>query len=154
MALQAKDYPEGAPVYSYVADDGVNVHIDSDKLRQWCAEHRFELEVLHTPVDGNVARNYLTENVVDLGHLVRVLAMTRLDPIIYGKWGTLTKGRPDAILIDGHHRYCAAAIRYEAFIPSYVLERAQWEPFQIEGLPNVTQDQLRAQPTAKSTHRR
>jgi hypothetical protein len=125
----------------------VNIHVDSEKLRQWCAAHRSELECLLTPVNPKIASSFLEDNVIDLDHAKEVLKMPALDPIIYGLSGTFTNGNPDAILIDGHHRYFLAWVTKHEFIPSYLLKPEQWEPFKIDGLPSLTEEQLRAMPT-------
>jgi len=146
--LQAKDYPAGSAIYSYVAPDGTNTHVDSEKLRVWCAEHSSDLEVLNTPVTAKIAMSFLDGAVIDFRHVERVLALPHLDPIIYGDVGTVgANGGPDVILIDGHHRYFAAFLCKVPFIPAYVLKPAQWHPFRIEGLPDLTEGQLRAMPT-------
>jgi len=145
--LQAKDYPTGSAIYSFVdAETGENTHVDSEKLRQWCAANKASLEILLTPVDPQVALGFLEGNVIDLAHVARVQKMPKLDPIIYGKVGTLTNGHPDVLLIDGHHRFFLAYAEGEPFIPAYILEPAQWQEFKIEGLPNMTEEQLRAKP--------
>jgi len=146
--LQAKDYPPGSAIYSFVdAVTGENTHVDSEKLRQWCAANRATLEILNTPVDPNIAVSFLDENIIDLVHAGRVSKMKHLDPIIYGKVGTVTHGNPDVLLIDGHHRFFVAYIQGSPLIPAYILEPEQWHQFKIEGLPAVTEEQLRAMPT-------
>lgn len=146
--LDAKDYKPGCAIYSFVAEDGTNTHVDSELLRQWCAANKDKLEIMLTPVGGKIAQSFLTDGVIDIKHVERVLQMPHLDPIIYGKTGTFTEaGAPDVLLIDGHHRFFAAWLSRCELLPSYILEPAQWQQFQIEGLPDLTEEQLRAMPT-------
>lgn len=153
--LDAKDYPDGSAVYSFVDKDGTNTHIDSEKLRVWCREHRRELEIHLTPVEAHIASSFLTENVIDLPHVFEVAQMPKLDPLIYGHDGTYhTNGGPNVYLIDGHHRYFLAWTMKIPFIPAYLLKPGQWQQFQIIGLPDQTREQLIAAPTKHEYLRR
>jgi hypothetical protein len=150
MPLNGKDYPIGAPIYTFVAEDGSNTHVDSEKLREWCAANRETLEWFYTPVKPEIAKSFERDNVIDVVHAIRVASMDKLDPIIYGKTGTLgANGGPDVILIDGHHRYYVAWKLGSDMIPGYVLEPEQWREFEIIGLPSLTEEQLRRAPTSK-----
>lgn len=151
MKLQAKDYPPGSFIYSFVEKDtGKNTHVDSELLRKWCAEHKEELrakeQIQLTPVTARIAVSFLEGNVIDLGHAAAVGKMETLDPIIYGKTGTITNDAPDVLLIDGHHRYFLAWATKTRFIPAYLLEPDQWRQFEIHGMPDLTEDMLRALP--------
>jgi len=148
MPLDARDYPPGTPIYTYIDPaTGVNTHVDSDKLRQWCADNTAKLEVVLTPVDPNIACTFLDDNVIDLAHLARVKSMKRLDPIIYCVTEIGANGYPNVLLVDGHHRFFLAYLDRRQLIESYILTREQWVPFQIIGLPDLTENQLRAMPT-------
>jgi hypothetical protein len=149
VALDGRNYPPGTPVFTFVAPDGANTHVDAEKLREWCTAHRAELEVVDTPVNFKLGLSFLIENVIDLAHAERVMRMEKLDPIIYGVTGTGKNGRPDVILIDGHHRYFCAAVMGCKWIPSFVLAPFAWREFEIIGLPSVSEDQLRRMPTTK-----
>lgn len=146
--LNADDYPAGSAIYSYVDPEGNNIHVDSEKLRQWCAKHKKDMVVLETPVREAIAESFLADNVIDLAHVERVFEMPSLDPIIYGHDGTYNEnGFPNVILIDGHHRYFGAYLAKCEFIPAYVLAPEQWHPFRIAGLPDLTEEQLKSMPT-------
>lgn len=144
MPLDAKDYPPGTHIYSFVGHDGVNINIDAEKLRLWCAEHRPEVRL--TPVRASIAVDFLDGNVVDLEHVKEVMLLPTLDPIIYGQTGIGDNGLPDVILIDGHHRYFIAWLTREQFIPAYLVPEKIWREFEIIGLPQITEEELRAMP--------
>ena len=153
--LSAKDYKPGDAIYTYVDPEGNNIHIDSEKLRQWCADNASSLEVVATPLNESIALSFLDNNVVDFHHLIEVRGMDKWDPIIYCADGTYSKvnGGPNVILADGHHRYFCAWTMGAEWVPAYVLEPAQWHPFQIDGLPQVTEEELRRAPT-KAAYKR
>jgi len=152
MNLNAKDYPPGSSCFSFVAEDGTNIHVDSERLRKWCAENRERLKVVPTPIDKRIAKSFLHDNVVDAQHVERVLAMEALDPIIYGMTRTEAPGEaPDVLLIDGHHRYVAGAVVGATTIAAYLLEPEQWEPFRIGGLPTLSKEQLMLAPIKPRT---
>jgi hypothetical protein len=146
--LDAKQFKVGDPIYTFVDDDGTNVHIASEQLRIWCIarDAAGELERFWTPTDLKLANKMLKDNTVLMN---RVLALTprHLEtPIIYAKTNTHTKGRPDVLLVDGHHRFVRACVEGRPFILAWVVERASWEEFQIDGLPSISQNLLRAMP--------
>lgn len=153
MPRHARDYPPGSPVYTYVDANGKNVHIDSKALHDWCQQAG--LECVLTPIDCDMAMRFLLDNVVSVERVMALATRQDLTPIIYCMDGQYNnEGRPNVMLVDGHHRYVMMAVRtHQAhempLIPAYVLEPAQWEPFVIEGLPNMSQDMLRAAPLGK-----
>lgn len=144
--LDGSKYKSGDPIYTFVADDGTNTHIDSKLLREWCLSNKSSLEVFATPVDPKLALRFQDENIISPVRVFELWHRRDLDPVIYCKSGTFTDGRPDVMLVDGHHRYTLAAAKAWPVIPAYILELNQWKPFQIDGLPDLTVDFLRAMP--------
>lgn len=144
--LDGKNYKPGDPIYTFVAKDGTNVHVDAEKLRVWCAEHRAELQVLSTPVESEHALKFLSDNALNIDNLMKVSKMASFDPLIYGHDGTYNEGAPNVLLIDGHHRYFVAFARGWKWIDAYVLSPEQWHPFRIAGLDDFTEELLRAIP--------
>lgn len=137
-------------IYTFVDDNGTNVHIASGKLLQWCLANN--PEVFNTPVEDGIAAGFIRDNSVDLA---RALALTRKQletPITYCKSGTFTNGGPDVMLADGHHRYLRAALDGKKEIAAWVLEKEQWEPFKIDGLFDLTQEQLRNEPVIRPVY--
>ena len=145
MILKASDYPLGYPVYSYVTDDGENVHIDSPRLREWVLLQ--DIEVVLVPVEEKIAKLFVEQNAVSLPHIITLIKKrTFKEPIIFGKWEEGPVEKICSMLIDGHHRYVLHAIGKAPWIKAHILERSQWEPFQIEGFDDLTQDQLKQLP--------
>jgi hypothetical protein len=149
MALPARDYADGDPVYTFVAEDGTNTHIDSARLRIWCEAGALSgmLKPCWVPVEPWIAKKFFADNTVSMTRVLELArGRTRLTPIIYAKDGGVTNGRPDVMLVDGHHRYCLWAMLGAPACQAYVLAQAQWEPFKIAGLPSITADDLRSMP--------
>ena len=143
--LKASDYKIGDAIYTFVADNGENFNIDSERLRQWCLSNKPEIFLV--PLRRSLAREMVrnrtvsTERVKQLGlHYVATRKIP--EPIIFCK----TNSRPDVILVDGHHRYVLAVVAKMPLIEAFALERHQWEPFRIHGLPAIDQDQLKDLP--------
>lgn len=152
MPLHARNYRPGSPVYTYIANDGQNVHIDSQRLHHACAGLRAKgmLEVVLVPVYRHVAQGYLRDNVVSKARLAALWSRTDLTPVIFGLWDATPEC--EAIHIDGHHRYVLQAIKaWQAgdkspFIEAHVLPHTMWGEYVIEGLMDLTKDQLKAAP--------
>jgi hypothetical protein len=143
------------PIYSFVASDGTNTHIASARLRVWCLEQT-TLERVYVPVEQQLAAQFISENIVSgtrVGQLVRTLPSRVEDwePLIFAKDGQTTRGRPDVMLVDGHHRYVLAALASVAPL-AWVLEPEQWRPFQIADYITLTQEELREMPILAKEH--
>jgi hypothetical protein len=155
MPLSASDYPNGAPVYTYVCDDGTNIHIDATKLRAWCIA--MKPPIYAVPVDHAEGQRYLRDNICSFDRCME-LALSprhaRLDPIIFGHRGTSNpeNGSPNVMLIDGHHRYALASILRLPIISAHLIMPEIWQTFQVIGLPDLTQDQLRNIPLTQRSY--
>jgi hypothetical protein len=140
-------------IYTFVDDQGVNTHIDSQALRKWCLEQAIinKLEVFMCPIDYEVAKRFLIDNIIDPKRVAHLMIRRNLDPIIYCKDGTFSpkNGGPNVMLVDGHHRYYLQYKCGATHIPGFCLEVEQWKPFQLYGLPTVTAEQLKAAPVTK-----
>ena len=151
--LKASDFKVGDAVYGFVDEStGENVHVASGQLREWCLKHQSELEVYTIPVLQEWAHQFINDNSVLMVRVMELVKNKSTEPIIHAKWGTFTNGAPDVILVDGHHRYVAAAIRGDLLIESYLIERPIWEQFRIEGFAKLTQEQMKAIPVAKRNY--
>lgn len=138
--------PPTDQVYTWVADDGTNWHIHAERLRLWC-KAKPSLKVHLAPVDHQLARSFISDNIASMERVVELaLRDDKLDPIIFCKRGTFTNGRPDVMLVDGHHRYVLASVMRSAVIPCYMIGTKQWEPFRIVNIPDYTRDELNAIP--------
>lgn len=156
--IDGRTLPLFEPIYTFVAKDGTNTNVASNRLRLWCAAHKHDLEVVGTPVNLEQAKNYIRihsaspKRVWEL--IDRAANGQTFDPIIYGHDGSFAddNGGPNVILIDGHHRYVLYAALNIRIIPSYILTPTQWEQFIITNLPDITAEQLEAIPLYPRTY--
>lgn len=135
-------------IYTFVADDGENIHIDSEGLRLWTKLAK--PEVFWIPLRYELAWDFIRDNVVDPFRIQELANRKELDPIIMVKDGTIgSNGHPNAMLVDGHHRYFIACMCRLEVIPGHMLEVEQWKPFQLHGIPKMTKEQLVRTPVTK-----
>jgi hypothetical protein len=140
-----------ANIYSFVADNGENIHIDSERLRLWCIANK--PEVFWIPLKYDLLEEFIRDNVVDPNRVIELGKRKDLEPIIMVKDGTTgSNGHPNALLVDGHHRYALACLRRQTIIEGHFLEEAQWRPFQIHWMRDLTAEELRARPITKRNY--
>lgn len=138
-------------IYSFVGDDGENIHIDSEALRQWCL--LIKPEIYSIPLKYELVIEFRRDNVISQERVAELSKRKNLDPIIMVKDGTTgSNGTPNALLVDGHHRYVLACLRKQFIIEGHFLEVAQWKPFQLHDIPDMTKEQLRAAPITKRNY--
>jgi hypothetical protein len=138
-------------IYSFVADDGTNVHIDSELLRLWCILNK--PEIFWLPLRYELLDQFKNDNVISEERVIELSKRNNLDPIIMVKDGTIgNNGGPNVMLVDGHHRYVLACLRKQAHIAGHLLEVEQWRPFQIHWLRDITAEELRARPVTKRNY--
>jgi hypothetical protein len=138
-------------IYSFVDKDGVNTHINAEGLRQWCIETK--QEIWNIPLREKVAKMMMENNIVAPERIVELSKRKSLDPIIMCKDGTFDdNGAPNVMIVDGHHRFVLACLAKLKSIPGHVLELEQWKPFQIHGLPDLTQEELIKAPITKRNY--
>jgi hypothetical protein len=147
-----KDLKDMHQIYTFIDREGVNTHIDSVGLREWCLANK--PETFWVPIDPKLARSFLRNNTISTERVLQLLEKPSLDPIILVKDGTnsLKNGGPNVMLVDGHHRYYFANACRMTMIPGHVLEVEQWRPFIVEGVPPLTQEQLRNMPIMKRNY--
>jgi hypothetical protein len=152
MPVRFEDLDDHSPMYSFVGDDGENVHIASGLLYQWVQRNRNNLETVNIPIDPIRATHYIRDNVVSRKRCREMLEFIRSDkthtfqPMIYGESGSYTHNLPDLYHIDGHHRYVVYAFLQRPFGESYMLEQHQWSEYQITGVPDLTKQELNRMP--------
>lgn len=149
--LSASDLKPFETLYTFVANDGTNTHIAAERLRQWCLAAP-NLEIFEVPVEKRIAEGFIKRNIVSYANCVRLVTHQHLNPLIYAKTGTFTEGRPDVMLVDGHHRYVYAAAAGRRTFPAFILEEAEWHPFRVAGALNLTQEELEAVPVLPRTY--
>jgi hypothetical protein len=144
------------PIFTFVADDGENYHIDTHALRDWCVaqEKLGKLEIFNIPLKYDLAATFIPENVIAPDRVFELAErpIESLDPIIMVKDGTETNNAPNVMLVDGHHRFFLACLRKWTYIPGHLLEVSQWKPFQLHNLPSITREQLRRSPLLKRNY--
>jgi prepilin-type processing-associated H-X9-DG protein len=138
-------------LYTFVDNDGNNIHVNAIALREWCIKNK--PEIFWIPMKYEVAVQMVHDNSVSQKRVKELSKRKDLDPIIMVKDGTFgDNGGPNVLLVDGHHRYFLAACRKQAVIEGHVLEEAQWRPFQLHDLPKVTKEELIATPITKRNY--
>jgi hypothetical protein len=135
-------------IYTFVGDDGVTTHIDSEALRLWCVANKPEIFLM--PMRPEVAEQMIPDNVVSIDRVRQLSLRKDLAPIIMVKDGTTgPNGHPNAMMVDGHHRYFLAFLRKQPYIEGHFLEEHQWKPFQIHWLRDMSAEELRRRPVTK-----
>lgn len=135
-------------VYTFTSDEGVTTHINAEGLRQWCIANK--PEIFWIPINRKVAQQFIPDNVISIDRVKELGRRKNLSPIIMVKDGTIgDNGYPNAMLVDGHHRYFLAYLRGQNVIEGYFLEESQWRPFQIHWLRDVSKEELRRRPVTK-----
>lgn len=134
-------------VFTHVLPDGSNVCIWAERLRQHCL--KVKPEVFWTPVTQVQAVKLIADNTVDKARVMDIAKRSHWDPIIYCKDGTFTNSLPDVFLVDGHHRYVAAAACKVGMIEAWVLEVEFWAPFKATGLSVITAERLKSLPITR-----
>lgn len=166
MARKASTLPHAYPIYTWVADTGENIHIDTQAIRNWCIKRQPKVQLVG--IDLVLAKSFIHQNVVNPQRCVQLAieceaGLRKLDPVIFclmqkpelDKRGIKYGGgqTPDALLVDGHHRYAMMAMLKQPTIPGHVLTVHQWARFRIiDDRPahmkplTVTKEELEAQP--------
>lgn len=138
-------------VFAHVEEDGTNIHICVDKLRDFLQKEDFEVKKM--PVEKGFVQEIIDTKAVSLPHIEKLLdsyakGLRKLEPIIVAVHGG-TAEVPDVLLVDGHHRYVMAAFCGASHIPAYLVPEIIWRRFQVEGLPTLTRQELIDSPVIK-----
>src|SRR5215467_16395102 len=123
---RVEDYGPFDPIYVFVGNDGEQVVIDTVALYKHVTAN--PPQVFSTDVRASVAEEIINDNAIQ-GKRYMEMVKDRVehgnqyrDPIIYVKTGSVTDGRPDVLLCDGHHRFVVACSFGDTMIDDYVLE--------------------------------
>ena len=105
--------------------DGKVRHFNTTALAEWalCTGQ----EVHEIEVEADKAEWISKNHGVEQAKLTAITATTLNDPILFACW-------PDGthLLIDGNHRYVAAAALGRKSLPAYFIEPKNWEGFLVE----------------------
>lgn len=151
--LQPRDMKLNEGVYTFVTKSGANINVASTRLYNWCENNQASLarQITMLPVDLSMAKSFLKDNIASLARVQELRSRPTLSPVILCR-STGSDEIPDAMLVDGHHRYVLYALLGRKFILSYLLEPQQWHPFIVEGLSDLTQAQLSAIPITQRSY--
>lgn len=149
------------PIYTHVAKDGTNTHIDVAALRNELLNNmEFDKYISLVPVDVSMAQSYLRDNVIDPVRVVQL--MRRHMGLPFEKWepmilcqdniSTAANGALDVFHADGHHRYVMHSIMRLPFARTYLVPYAGWQKYRVTGLPSLTQQELRDSPVLKRNY--
>jgi len=134
-------------LYSFVGDDNEQIHVATERLYAWVQKRKHRLEIFETPVIPTLALKFIRDNSVDKKRATEILKdFQNIQPVIFGKTGTQSNGRPDMYLIDGRHRYMCHVYLKLPLIKCYILELKQWHKFLVTGVPMITKEMLAAMP--------
>jgi hypothetical protein len=133
-------------IYTFVdGDTGENCNIASDELRRWC--QRAKPKVHAIAVRREWVQTFLTQNAINRSRLdalaQKYLHGAAIEPIIMCY---TDRSKDEGMLVDGRHRYVYSFVEGLRRIPAYMLDRAEWHPFRISGLPSMTQEELEKEP--------
>src|SRR5882762_7855434 len=100
-------------VYSYVSQNGTNIHIDAVRLRRWCLQAKPEISLL--AIDPSYVDDMIRDNAISLDRIIELEKLDYSEPIIMARFDHSTRlalgSTDDGMHIDGHHRYYLAAKR-------------------------------------------
>ncbi len=128
-------------VYTFIENDGTNINIASGLLRNWCVKTK--PPVTQELVYRELFEVFLRQNAINLDRLESLTPSELCEPIIFCE---RPGPGPTLLLVDGHHRYSFAVLMGRKTIHSWRLSPKQWQPFIIEDMPQITQEQLTAIP--------
>lgn len=108
-------------------------HFAVERMVKWVNEHPMERYII--PIDPIFAKFAFTCRGVEMHRLTRITpADVAAYPIIMVRSEEF--GRDDrgtaTLMVDGTHRYCAAAAWGWKEIPAYIFEEGEWERFLID----------------------
>lgn len=145
--LDPYSLPPNGISYTYVdkiTKEVIQIYVDG--LRKHCLQVHLRDRWVNVPVSFATMNKLIDENSVNqkrVKKLIREIKHTgKIEPVIFCHDGNFTEGRPDVMLVDGHHRYVAAAMSFAKFIPAWIIPIKEWEPFRIKQVRNITADEL------------
>jgi hypothetical protein len=123
------------PVLFHHWQDGVQTHFASGMMER--DERILAIEPVLIPVTMEGAKMMVKERGVETHRLARLLAVPALSytPILVAFWPI----DQSHLIVDGAHRYCAAAQQLAEHIHARIIPRRIWKHFVIEDFPKVDQ---------------
>lgn len=147
MSVSFFEMADKERMYSFVGNDGQNVHVAIERLHNWVQQNEEMLVRKHqlylTPLHPHMAVKFIQAGLVNRERVRTLSDFDMKHPIIYGKEKKGRVGSIDMFLLDGRHRYVRAVGFGKESIKAYVLRPRQWHQFLITDLPGaLTQEQL------------
>lgn len=137
-------------MYSFVGDDGANIHVAVERLHYWVQNHEEELvrkkQLWLTPIAPAMVLKFIQAGLVNRERILSLTDHEMRHPIIYGKEKKGRMARVDMYLLDGRHRYVRAFHDKQESIKAYVLKPKQWMQFRISDIPDIDQETLNRLP--------
>jgi hypothetical protein len=156
MTIDGKTLGPWEQIYTFVSNTGRNIHIHAPRLREHCLRMRYK--PILAPIDVHLAKSFITDNIVHPLRVGQILENPKLlkEPIILCKTEAYSQPLepeiPQVLLVEGHHRYVAAAMNKRHEILAWLLDLHQWQPFTVTGIPDYTATGLKAEPIIPKPH--
>lgn len=99
------------------------------RMTKFIELNRDKVKLYKVPVYVEFAAYIKDNRGVEIHRLLSILDAEHIDPIIM-----LRMPDDSCLIVDGNHRYMAAAMAKMQFIDAYILEADQWEAFVIDGI--------------------
>ena len=150
MSVSFSEMDNQERLYSFVGNDGSNIHVAIERLHFWVLQNEDTLVRKHqlwmTPLSPAMAVKFIKAGLVNRERVRGLSDFEMKVPIIYGKEEKGRIAHVDMFLLDGRHRYVRAVSLGKESIQAYVLKPKQWYQFLVTDVPNITQDQLDRMP--------
>lgn len=140
MPIHFLSLPWDTMIFSHVDDDtGAQTHFAITHALAWIKEHESEVETLLVGVEQDTAQMIFTSRGIEDHRLAKLLRgpVDNFPPVLFVLMPDDTH-----LLIDGSHRYVAASMLKADGLLGFVLTWEQAQQFVIEGLPEMTKEQV------------
>jgi hypothetical protein len=148
--IDALSLPPTTPIFTWISDRGENINIHSSALRECCLHYR--PQVINVAIDHDLAATFLKHNIINAARIAQLANRYLHEPVEPILFCEHRAGNPDALLVDGHHRYYLAHTYNSLYLRAWMIPEEAWRPFTLKNVPNITRQQLRDLPTTKRTY--
>lgn len=144
--IDARTLKKTEQIYTWVRDDGINFNVATSRLLAWIND-RGRTKVLKQllPVTRDMVNKFIAEGAVSPERIKQLVeGPPALDPIILcltGRYDINGVPGPEAMLVDGRHRYTIHALLGLPQVAAYIVRPQHWARFQIAGLMPLTKEE-------------